>query len=46
MLMASMILAERPSAMVIVGAATVLTSVLALNLDPTRLQAKLGKRNT
>ncbi|WP_323155262.1 DMT family transporter [Pseudomonas alvandae] len=46
MLMASMILAERPSAMVIVGAATVLTSVLALNLDPTRRQAKLGKRNT
>ncbi|WP_434607836.1 DMT family transporter [Pseudomonas sp. R1-7] len=46
MLMASMILAERPSAMVIVGAAIVLTSVLALNLDPTRRQVKLGKRST
>lgn len=46
MLMASMILAERPSAIVIVGTAIVLTSVLALNLDPARLQAKLGKRNT
>lgn len=46
MLMASMILAERPSAMVIVGAAIVLTSVLALNLDPTRRQVKLGKRRT
>lgn len=46
MLMASMILAERPSAMVIVGTAIVLTSVLALNLAPARQQAKLGKRNT
>jgi drug/metabolite transporter (DMT)-like permease len=46
MLMASMILAERPSAMVVVGTAIVLTSVLALNLAPARQQAKLGKRNT
>ncbi|WLH10593.1 DMT family transporter [Pseudomonas hefeiensis] len=34
MLMASLVLAERPSAMVIVGAIIVLTSVLALNLEP------------
>jgi drug/metabolite transporter (DMT)-like permease len=46
MLMASMILAERPSAMVVVGTAIVLTSVLALNLAPARQLAKLGKRNT
>jgi len=41
-----MILAERPSAMVVVGTAIVLTSVLALNLAPARQLAKLGKRNT
>lgn len=37
MLMASLVLAECPSAMVIVGAAIVLTSVLALNLEPVNV---------
>ncbi|MNE93685.1 hypothetical protein D3C80_1915660 [compost metagenome] len=36
MLMASMVLAERPSIMVITGMLIVLASVLALNLQPSR----------
>lgn len=36
MLMASVFLAERPSAMVVIGALIVLASVLALNLQPSR----------
>lgn len=36
MLMASVFLAERPSAMVVVGALIVLASVVALNLQPSR----------
>jgi drug/metabolite transporter (DMT)-like permease len=34
MLMASLVLAERPSMMVVVGAVIVLMSVLALRLEP------------
>lgn len=37
MLMASLVLSERPSAMVIVGTVIVLTSVLALNLEPSKV---------
>lgn len=37
MLMASVVLAERPSIMVIVGMVIVLTSVLALNLQPSKV---------
>lgn len=37
MLMASLVLAERPSTMVIVGAVIVLMSVLALNLEPEKV---------
>lgn len=36
MLMASILLSERPSSMVVVGALIVLASVLALNLQPSR----------
>ncbi|MGE8097404.1 DMT family transporter [Pseudomonas fluorescens] len=37
MLMASLLLSERPSAMVIVGTVIVLMSVLALNLEPSKV---------
>jgi drug/metabolite transporter (DMT)-like permease len=36
MLMASLVLSERPSNMVIAGTVIVLTSVLALNLEPSK----------
>jgi drug/metabolite transporter (DMT)-like permease len=43
MLMASLVLSERPSTMVIVGTVTVLTSVLALNLEPSKVAVPADK---
>jgi drug/metabolite transporter (DMT)-like permease len=43
MLMASLVLSERPSTMVIVGTVTVLTSVLALNLEPSNVAVPADK---
>ncbi len=43
MLMASLVLSERPSAMVIVGTGIVLTSVLALNLEPSKAAVPADK---
>ena len=43
MLMASVVLAERPSIMVIIGMVIVLTSVLALNLEPSKVSIPADK---
>ena len=43
MLMASLVLSERPTAMVITGTAIVLTSVLALNLEPSKAAVPVDK---
>ncbi|KQN44781.1 transporter [Pseudomonas sp. Leaf48] len=43
LLMASLVLSERPSAMVIAGAAIVLTSVLALHLEPSKATVPANK---
>jgi drug/metabolite transporter (DMT)-like permease len=43
MLMASLVLSEQPSLMVILGAMIVLVSVLALNLERGRIAVPVGK---
>jgi drug/metabolite transporter (DMT)-like permease len=46
MLMASFVLAERPSATVVFGAIIVLTSVLALNLEPAKIAVPAEKNQS